>query len=117
MKKVFTVLAISIALFSCKKESSSKQISVVSYIETPNNFYNVTAVMSYTGDPSTPVYLPDTIVVIVSAPLPSGTQIDTIYIPPYNNRDIHDAGYGNVAGKVPCTILSVKSKGNYDFSY
>lgn len=118
MKKVFTVLAISITLFACKKASSSRQIKVTSYLESPSSFLNVNALMAYyPSDPTDPCYLSDTVVVIVSAPLPAGTQIDTVYILPNHNRSYHDAGYGNVAGQVPCAILSVKSKGSYNFSY
>ena len=114
MNKIF--IFILFAFFSCKKTTLTP-INVTSYVETPNGYYNVTALITYPEDGSANVSLPDTVIVIVSAPLPSGTQIDTIYIPPYHYVSFHNEGPGHVSGQVACTVLNVISKKNYPFKY
>lgn len=117
MKKLLPIILITTLLISCKKSSTtSNQIGVVAYVESSNGFIDVDAYL-YSTSKHAPFVVQDTVTVVVLAPLPSGTEIDTIYVTPYFSEGIHDAAIGTVTGQTPCTILSVTSKGGYSFSY
>lgn len=120
MKKVFTILAITTMLISCKKASNSS-IKITSDA-FDNTFSSGLTLYGFVDiNLNTSVAIPDTITAIVqlSIPTASFTQIDTCIIPPNMLIYSTDANKPGIFADsdLQVQILSVSSKGNYNFSF
>lgn len=117
MKNIFTILLISIIIFSCKKAAvnSGKGVIYVSGYAQQGSI-NVDIRVALSDKNQNAVYLKDSVVVIVSAPFDTGNKLDTITIEPNMNFAYGALPNTGILTTQACTIISAKSNG-YTFTY
>ena len=95
----------------------NNKIQVSAYANSQSNIISDHAVLYDEASRTHIANLSDSVTVVISFVLNSTTIIDTLIVPPYTNIASNVIGSGSIPGEVPCTILSVTSKGGYQFSY